>query len=170
MLVINYQQGMIMATPIYPSLSSYAGALTSPEEVIPSILRYMFESPAGHSDYYRNSYTDYKLSFRRIEADYGSQPQALITKLTNELQAVFDRYFKNEDLRINIYYKLITEDGKNEEVEPTEDVMFLVRYNVYIDIVRVLDDGLTQGVITKGRISINHEEHTFHIDFDKEVY
>lgn len=158
-----------MPTPVYPSLSSYGGALTDPREVIPSILRFMYATPAARSDFFENRLEDHKLSLVRIEADYGHNPDAFMQKLSDELTVVLNRYFPDYGLKINLYYKLITEDGKEDEVDPTEDNQHYPRYNVYIDIVRITPNGVVIGTITRGRIEVDNVEHKFSIHFDKEV-
>ena len=158
-----------MAIPVYPSLSSYAGSLTEPKEVIPSILRHMFATPATSSDHYENTYDNYKLSFRRLEAEYGHHPDAVCQRLGEELAKVGHRYFPNRRLSYNVYWRMI-DDSTNEPVEDNDGNMRFVRYTVFIDITEKDDEGNIYPVILSDLVSVDPKTHVFTIKFEGARY
>lgn len=156
-----------MGIPVYPSLSSYAGSLTDPKEVVPSILRHMFATPSTSSDHYEDYTHNYKISFRRMEADYGHEPAAMCSRLMDELNAIFDRYFPDKQLHTHIYYKLI-DDATNENVDVTAENSKFVRYTVFIDITQTDDNGNTIPIIISDLVTIDPQSHQFEIKFEGE--
>lgn len=154
-----------MSIPVYPSLSSYAGSLTDPKEVVPSILRHMFATPSTSSDHYEDYTHNYKISFRRMEADYGHEPAAMCSRLMDELNHVFERYFPDRKINTNVYYKLIDE-ATNEDVDVTAENSKFVRYTVYIDITETDEDGKTQPIIVSDLVTIDPNSNQFEIKFE----
>lgn len=154
-----------MPTPIYPSLSSHAGALTDPKEVIPSILRHMFATPTSSSDYFENRSHNYKLSFRDLESRYGNDPETFMKVYKEKLSDVIQRYFPTTSFNIATYYQVISElTGELED--PNDGNEQYPRYTVFLDIQRRLADGSLEPVIMSHKVRINKETHEFEIDFE----
>lgn len=154
-----------MAIAIYPSLSSHAGALTDPKEIIPSILRHMFATPTSSSDYFENRSRNHKLSFRELEAKYGDTPETFMKVYKDKLSDVLQRYFPTTSFNIVTYYQVISElTGELED--PNDGNIQYPRYTVFLDIQRRLRDGSLEPVILNHKIRINKETHKFEIDFE----
>lgn len=153
-----------MAIPMYPSLSSHAGALTDPKEIVPSLLRQIFAAPSTISDTYEGYDWNYKLSFRRLMAKYGHDPEVFCTKYQEELSHILGRYFPDKQFYTRVDYKYIN-DRTGDLETPTQENRYWTRYTVFLDIQERLEDQSLSPVIVSDMVEINSKTFEFKINF-----
>lgn len=151
-------------TIVYPSLSSYAGALTDPKEVIPSLLRHMVATPATSSDTYESKSYTYKISLRRLMAEHGNSPNGFCNNLISTLSAAISRYYPDRFIQVDAWYKVINETTGLEEEPVAENVSF-PRYVVYLDIHERYTDGTYSPVIYSDKMTLDKTTQTIDIKF-----
>lgn len=153
-----------MGIPMYPSLSSHAGALTDAREIIPSLLRQMFAAPPSISDTYEGDGFNNRISFRRIMGLYGHNPDVFCDKYAEAISEVIARYFPGRRFQINTYYKYINDLTGDTEFPTAENRKF-VRYTVFLDIQERLEDGNLTPMIISDMVSIDPKTFQFKIEF-----
>lgn len=134
-----------MPTPCYLSLSSDGGILTSMEDILPSILRTFIGQPGNTSDFVE----EYKRSFRMLDAKYGTSPEDMCNGVSTALRSIYERYFPNDNIDVICTFEILTE----------------ARYNLNISVVTTGYNGQFINLISKRKISVNHETHEFKINF-----
>ena len=157
-----------MATPTYLSLSSSGGPLTDPTDVVPSILRHMFATPAFGSDYFEGAGFNNKLSFRRLMAQHGDNPTAFCNMYSDALTDVLVRYFPNRKVKVDTWYQLINENTGQLE-DPTDDNGFLPRYTVFLDVHVANEKGVLCPAIISQKVEIDSDKSIFTIKFGGNV-
>lgn len=157
-----------MGINVYPSLSSHAGAITDPGEVLLSILRHIFATPASSSDHYEGYGFSHKVSFRRIEAEHGNRPKVFCETYGNLISALMARYFPDKRFRVSCTYKYIDEHT-GEHIEPTADNAFSTRYTVFLDVQMEDEDGIEQPIIHTDMVEIDPKTFEFKIKFKRTI-
>ena len=138
-----------MATPCYLSLSSDGGILTSIEDIIPSVIRTVLGQPGNTSDYVEY----YKKSFRVLDARYSKNPTDMAHAVSSALKEIYYRYFPNNNIDVNCDVEIISE----------------ARYNLLISVVVIGYNGKLVNLISRRKISINHDTQEFKIIFGNDA-
>lgn len=87
-----------MATPIIPTLHSSAGILTDKSDIVAYVIRHVLaqaKKTSVHLD-------KFKVSFRKLEAEYGANTEELRVALSRHLDNILLRYFPNGSVRVTI--------------------------------------------------------------------
>lgn len=96
-----------MAIPIIPTLHASAGILTDPSDIVAYVIRHVLaqaKKTSVHLD-------KFKVSFRKLEAEYGSNTEELRTALSRHLDNVLYRYFPNGSVRVTVTSSSTDVDG-----------------------------------------------------------
>ena len=96
-----------MATPIIPTLHSNVGILTEKSDIVAYVIRHILAQAKKTSVHLDN----YKVSFRKLEAEYGANTEELRTALSRHLDKVLYRYFPDGSVRVVVTSSPTTTDG-----------------------------------------------------------
>lgn len=126
------------AKPAIPTLIPGVGIITEMEDIVPHVLRQVLSAPGKSS----TIFDGVVYSFKSLESQYGSDPNALAYELERVLNSVYYKYFSNQ---VNASCSVYIYDTNNYDIE-----------------IRVSDaSGLN--VITTSKIAIKN--HQFEIYF-----
>lgn len=96
-----------MTTPIIPTLHSSAGILTDKADIVAYVIRHVLaqaKKTSVHLD-------KYKVSFRKLEAEYGANTEELRVALSRHLDNILRRYFPGGSVRIDVSSSVTNTDG-----------------------------------------------------------
>ena len=96
-----------MAIPIIPTLHSNVGILTEKSDIVAYVIRHVLaqsKKTSVHLD-------EYKVSFRKLEAEYGVNTEELREVLARHLDKVLYRYFSDGSVRVIVSSTPTDKDG-----------------------------------------------------------
>lgn len=87
-----------MTAPCIPTLHANAGVITDKSDIVAYVIRHVLAQPKNASIHYEN----FKVSFRALEAAYGSNTTELRVMLERKLDEVLKRYIPDGSVRISV--------------------------------------------------------------------
>lgn len=96
-----------MSTPIIPTLHSNVGILTEKSDIVAYVIRHILAQAKKTSVHLDN----FKVSFRKLEAEYGANTEELREALSRHLDAVLYRYFPDGSVRVVVGSSATDVDG-----------------------------------------------------------
>lgn len=123
-----------MSIPCIPTLDPTAKIITNDQDIVAYIIRHIIAQPAGFTDVYTNTV----VSFREIEANYGSNKATLCSILESRIQDVLQRYIPAA--RVSVTHTQPDNETSN--------------YNIEIRVKTPDKDGNYNLILTDAKISI----------------
>lgn len=96
-----------MPIPIVPTLHSNVGILTEKADIVAYVIRHVLaqaKKTSVHLD-------EFKVSFRKLEAQYGANTEELKEALSRHLDRVLYRYFPDGSVRVSVSSSVTDTEG-----------------------------------------------------------
>ena len=88
-----------MTTPIIPTLDRASNrVLSDPADVIAYLVKFFFTNPGNISEPFANL----QVSFRKLNATFGSNAKQMVDQTTIQLQTVINRYYPDGRFLVNV--------------------------------------------------------------------
>lgn len=95
-----------MSEPYIPTLDTFAGFITSPNEKAAFILRHFIYNPSDVSDFFNKD----QISLRQLASTYQNSPEILVSAVKAQLETAITNNIPEMYIDVDISYEDITDE------------------------------------------------------------